>query len=96
RTEDPKAIIRAILSGMSDRSKRRVIVNRERAITYAILSAQPGDVVLLVGKGHEKYEIGADGAREFDEKKIVERALEARRSGHTMEDRDADQYGQTD
>lgn len=96
RTEDPKAIIRAILSGMKDRGKRRVIVNRERAIAYAILSAQPGDVILLVGKGHEKYEIGADGARPFDEKKIVEAALEERRTGHTMEERDADQNGQTD
>ena len=96
RTEDPKAIIRAILSGMKDKRKRRVIVNRERAITYSILSARPGDVILLVGKGHEKYEIGADGAHAFDEKKIVETALEARRTGHTMEERDADPDGQTD
>ena len=96
RGEDPKTIIRAILSGMNDRNKRRVIVNRKRAITYAILSARPGDVILLVGKGHEKYEIGADGTHEFDEKKIVAAALEARRTGHTMETDDADRDGQTD
>ena len=45
-------------------------------------------MILLAGKGHEKYEIGADGVREFDEKKIVSDALEARRNGHTTEGKD--------
>ena len=61
-------------------------VDREKAIRYAIQNALPGDLILLVGKGHEKYEITQEGVREFDEKKIVLAALEARRNGHTMEE----------
>ncbi|MBP5428042.1 MAG: UDP-N-acetylmuramoyl-L-alanyl-D-glutamate--2,6-diaminopimelate ligase [Clostridia bacterium] len=85
RSEDPKKIILEILSGMKRPEKRRVIVKREHAIAYAIERATSGDVILLVGKGHEKYEIDADGKHPFDEKKIAQAALEARRCGHTME-----------
>ena len=86
RNEDPKKIILDVLSGMKRPEKRRVIVNRERAITYVIQTANAGDLILLVGKGHEKYEITADGKRPFDEKKIVQKALETRSTGHTMKD----------
>ena len=86
RSEDPKRIILDILSGMKNQRRRLVILNRERAIRYLILSAEPGDVILLVGKGHEKYEITKDGSRPFDEKKIVLSALEERRAGHTIKD----------
>ena len=88
RSEDPKKIISGILSGMKRIDKRRVVVDRRRAIEYVIRTAKAGDVILLAGKGHEKYEIGADGVREFDEKKIVSDALEARRNGHTTEGKD--------
>ena len=97
RSEDPKRIIRSILSGIEEQDRRRVIVDREKAIRYAILTALPGDLILLVGKGHEKYEITRDGVREFDEKKIVLTALEERRTGHTMEgEGDADPNRETD
>ena len=97
RSEDPKKIIRSILSGMGEASCRRVIVDREKAIRYAIENAKPGDILLLVGKGHEKYEIRSDGVREFDEKKIVLDALEALRAGHTIgESEDADQNRNAD
>ena len=97
RSEDPKRIILSILSGMSDKNRRRVIVDREKAIRYAIVNALPGDLILLVGKGHEKYEITRDGVKEFDEKKIVSAALEERKAGHTMEGpSDADQNRETD
>ena len=97
RSEDPKRIIRSILSGMEEQDRRRVIVDREKAIRYAIQNALQGDLILLVGKGHEKYEITRDGVREFDEKKIVLSALEERRTGHTMEgEGDADPNRETD
>ena len=97
RSEDPKKIIRSILSGMEEQDRRRVIVDREKAIRYAIQNALPGDLILLVGKGHEKYEITQEGVREFDEKKIVLTALEERRAGHTMEgEGDADPNRETD
>jgi UDP-N-acetylmuramoyl-L-alanyl-D-glutamate--2,6-diaminopimelate ligase len=84
RHEDPKQIIREILSGMSDKSKRRVIVNREQAIRQAIRDARPGDILLLVGKGHESYEIVGANTRPFDERKIVMDALNESASGHTI------------
>ena len=97
RNEDPKKIIAAILSGMSRTDKRRVVVDRRRAIEYVIRTAKAGDVILLVGKGHEKYEIDGKGVREFDEKKIVVEALEARRNGHTTEGTNrADRNGRAD
>ena len=71
---------------MKRSDNRRVIVDREKAICYAIETAKPNDLILLVGKGHETYEITAKGVRDFDEKKIVLGALEARRNGHTMGD----------
>lgn len=85
RTEDPTIIIHDILLGMNNRAKRRVIVNRRRAIEHAVLHAERGDIILLVGKGHETYEL-ADGMRNpFSERAIVEDALLARkqvREGH--------------
>jgi UDP-N-acetylmuramoyl-L-alanyl-D-glutamate--2,6-diaminopimelate ligase len=86
RHEDPKQIIREILVGMQLRSKRRVILRRERAIDYAVSIARKGDVLLLVGKGHETYEAIGGTLRPFDERKIVTRALEKREKAHTISD----------
>ena len=71
---------------MKKPNRRLVILNRERAIRFLILSAEKGEIILLVGKGHEKYEINKDGTHPFDEKKIVLAALEERRAGHTIKD----------
>ena len=75
RTEDPLHIIHDILQGMHDRNKRTVIVNRRRAITYAVENAKPGDIVLLVSKGHENYELVGNKRLPFNEKEIVWEAL---------------------
>lgn len=79
RTEDPTVIIHDILQGMHNREKRQVIVNRRRAIEYAILTAERGDIILLVGKGHEDYELTEGGRNPFSERAVVEDALMARR-----------------
>ncbi len=86
RREDPKQIIREILVGMPIRCKRRVILSRERAIAYATTIARKGDVLLLVGKGHETYEAVGGSLRPFDERKIVKRVLEEREKAHTTSD----------
>ena len=78
RTESPTAIIRDILRGMPDRTKRRVIIKRKDAIEYAVAHAKAGDIILLLGKGHETYEITAQGTRPFDEKKIAADAIALR------------------
>jgi UDP-N-acetylmuramoyl-L-alanyl-D-glutamate--2,6-diaminopimelate ligase len=81
RGEPPVAIVREILSGMQQ-SSAEVLVEPERdcAIELAILSAQPGDVVLLAGKGHEPYQILGAITRHFDDREQARQALAVRRA----------------
>ncbi len=59
RSEDPDAIIEAVVSGAVDRSRLIVEPDRAKAISHALANAGPGDVVLIAGKGHEPgQEIG--------------------------------------
>ena len=83
RTEDRESIISDIMAGF-DRSKpHSVITDRAEAIRYAVLSAREGDIVLLCGKGHEKYEITLAGKHPFDETAIVKAAIKERaEQGH--------------
>jgi UDP-N-acetylmuramoyl-L-alanyl-D-glutamate--2,6-diaminopimelate ligase len=82
RTEDPAAIIDAILPGLRATSSRfEVEPDRARAIRRAILSAAPGDVVLLAGKGHEDYQIVGTEKRHFDDREEARQALALRRGG---------------
>ncbi|MBQ4141775.1 MAG: UDP-N-acetylmuramoyl-L-alanyl-D-glutamate--2,6-diaminopimelate ligase [Clostridia bacterium] len=71
RSELPEDIIGEILAGFDVSCRHAVIPSRADAIRYAVENAESGDVVLLCGKGHEKYEIGIDGKRDFDESRIV-------------------------
>ena len=74
RDEDVDKIISDITSGIEGKNYE-IIKDRKRAIEYAISSASIGDVIVIVGKGHEKYKITKDGYIPFDEKKIVFEAL---------------------
>ena len=74
RGENPQKIFNDICSGFT-LSKHTVIQKREEAITKAILSAKAEDVVIIAGKGHEKYMIDKNGYRDFDERKIINEAL---------------------
>jgi len=71
RSELPEDIIGEILGGFDSDCSHAVIPSRADAIRYAVESTHNGDVVLLCGKGHEKYELGLKGKREFDEDLIV-------------------------
>lgn len=78
RSEAPKAIIRDILAGLEGtKTPYTVIENRVEAIRWAIAHAQPGDTLLLAGKGHETYQILADGVIHLDEREVVAEALAA-------------------
>jgi UDP-N-acetylmuramoyl-L-alanyl-D-glutamate--2,6-diaminopimelate ligase len=93
RTEDPLAIIGAIETGIpsgsvsklnaaslclpSDRRGYAVIPDRKTAITAAIASAQPGDVVLIAGKGHEDYQILGDRKIFFDDRFVAAEVLKS-------------------
>ena len=77
RTEAPMDIINEILPGVKKcRTPFTVIENRRDAIRYAIDMARSGDIVLLAGKGHEKYQILNTGKIDFDEEKIALEIME--------------------
>jgi UDP-N-acetylmuramoyl-L-alanyl-D-glutamate--2,6-diaminopimelate ligase len=78
RTEQPDAIIRDILEGMKDTSTPYVVIeNRREAIGWAVAHAQPGDVVIFAGKGHETYQIIGKTKNHFDEREVIRDALAA-------------------
>jgi UDP-N-acetylmuramoyl-L-alanyl-D-glutamate--2,6-diaminopimelate ligase len=83
RSEDPVRIIEEIKRGLppaSDRSAATfTIVDRTEAIQFAIQEAEPGDLVLLVGKGHEQMQVIGGKELPFDEAAIARDALERRR-----------------
>ena len=72
RTEEPGAIMQDILAGMAGTDTEYAVVeNRVEAIHYAMDHAQPEDVVILAGKGHETYQIVGREKRHLDEREIV-------------------------
>lgn len=78
RNESSEKIIREIVSGFSKNSNFEVIENRKEAIRRAISLASDSDIVAIIGKGHERYNIDSDGYHKFDEKEIVKSALSER------------------
>jgi UDP-N-acetylmuramoyl-L-alanyl-D-glutamate--2,6-diaminopimelate ligase len=76
RSENPEGITRAILSGITSRSVR-VIHDRGEAIATALKEAQPVDLVLIAGKGHEDYQIYGDTRRNFSDRREALRYLGA-------------------
>lgn len=76
RTEDPQDIIDQIVPGMAGHEDDyRVIPDRATAIRYAIGQAEPGDVVLLAGKGHEDYQIIGTVKHHFDDREVAAAAI---------------------
>ena len=57
RTERSETIINDVMQGFADHHKVTVIADRADAIRHAINRAEPGDLVLIAGKGHEDYQI---------------------------------------
>lgn len=75
RTEDPGAIVDEIVAGVEGSEHLR-IVDRREAIHAALEHAEPGDLVLLAGKGHERYQILGTEKHPFDERVVVREALD--------------------
>jgi UDP-N-acetylmuramoyl-L-alanyl-D-glutamate--2,6-diaminopimelate ligase len=75
RKEDPEAIVRDIEAGFKRKNYEKV-VDRKEAISRAIALAQPKDIVLIAGKGHEKYQEFGDYTIPFDDVEVATRALE--------------------
>lgn len=77
RTENPQTIVEEMEKGVSPTNKRKTlsIVDRREAIKTACHLARPGDIILLAGKGHEKYQ-EINGVRyHFDDKEILTEQL---------------------
>ncbi len=79
RSEDPSAIIDEIVRGIPDAAAAVVEPDRAAAIERAIDAAQPGDVVVIAGKGHETTQEIDGVSLPFDDR-LVARAALARRS----------------
>ena len=75
RTEDPQAITSDILAGLSHPDCALVQVDRERAIGMAIGLARAGDIVLILGKGHERTQEFANRKVPFDDVEVARSAL---------------------
>jgi len=80
RSEDPVSILKDMKTGISKRSDLNCVIHeyldREFAIQEAVSMAQPGDVVLILGKGHEDYQILGDRKIPFDDRAVAREALQ--------------------
>ena len=76
RTEDPEAIIKDILTGLTDTEvPYDVVTDRREAIYHALKIAEKGDIIVLAGKGHEDYQIIGEKKNHFDEREVVAEGL---------------------
>ncbi|MDD4148642.1 MAG: UDP-N-acetylmuramoyl-L-alanyl-D-glutamate--2,6-diaminopimelate ligase [Bacteroidales bacterium] len=73
RTEDPEKILEDMQKGVDVANKRKTlkITDRTEAIRTACMMAKPGDVILVAGKGHEKYQEINGVRHHFDDKEIL-------------------------
>lgn len=78
RSEDPAAIIKDMEEGLAPAAKRKYIsiVDRKEAIKTGISLAKPGDIILVAGKGHEKYQEIKGVKYHFDDKEVVREMFE--------------------
>lgn len=77
RNEEPQAIIDDIKTGISKTSGKYVeIIDRKEAIAYAIHHGEPGDIVILAGKGHEDYQEIKGKKYPMDERVLIAEILE--------------------
>lgn len=72
RTEDPYAIMQDIVAGIETVSKVETIVDRRKAIEHAAANSSAGDIILIAGKGHEKYQIVGTERLHCDDPEIVQ------------------------
>ena len=74
RTEDPEKILDDVEAGIGDKVHER-ITDRRAAIVRAIELAEAGDVVLILGKGHETYQLLNTGRIHFDDREVAKEAI---------------------
>jgi len=82
RTEDPRAIMADVLFGCRFPGAVQVEPDRAAAISWALSQAEPGDTVLLAGKGHETRQVIGTQAIPFDDGEVARRCLYERATTH--------------
>ncbi len=78
RSEDPEAILREVEAGVQEKigdKHHECIADRRTAIRRAVELAQPDDIVVILGKGHEDYQILADRTIHFDDREEARAAV---------------------
>ena len=76
RTEDPEQILREMEEGVESGDKYLKIADRHEAIKTAVMLAEPRDIILLAGKGHEDYQIVGTEKLPFNDKEVVKEFFE--------------------
>jgi UDP-N-acetylmuramoyl-L-alanyl-D-glutamate--2,6-diaminopimelate ligase len=84
RTEDPEKIIDDIRTGVDQSGNQNVhkILDRKDAIHFALKKMEPGDTLVLAGKGHEDYQIIGNEKFHFDEREILAECLAGSYENH--------------
>lgn len=78
RSEDPLQILADMETGLNTAAKRKYVSvpDRKEAIKLAVSMARPGDIVLIAGKGHEKYQEIKGIKNPFDDKQVLKEMFE--------------------
>jgi UDP-N-acetylmuramoyl-L-alanyl-D-glutamate--2,6-diaminopimelate ligase len=76
RSEDASLILREMVAGLVLTESNHVILDRREAIALAVASAQPGDCIVVLGKGHETGQETAGVIHPFDDRLELARAIE--------------------
>ncbi len=78
RTENPADILKDIEVGIKEKIENKpyeIIEDRQSAINHAVEIAQVGDIILILGKGHENYQILKDETIHFDDREVASAAI---------------------
>lgn len=75
RSEDPEKIIGAVAEGLTDEARSMMMVNRREAIALALETAEAGDAVLILGRGHEPFQEASGQKVPFDDRQVAREAL---------------------
>jgi UDP-N-acetylmuramoyl-L-alanyl-D-glutamate--2,6-diaminopimelate ligase len=79
RSENPQTILEQMTSGLKISEPSAIVQDRSKAIELAINLAQPGDVVIVLGKGHERGQEIAGVVHPFDDRLVLAHAIEAKK-----------------
>ncbi len=85
RGEEPGGIIRDIMAGFDEVREpravaREMVIDRREAIESALAEAEPGDIVVVAGKGHEDYQLIGDRTLDLDDRVIIREWIERNRT----------------